>query len=72
VAVERMRREELLDLAVTVDLLTAARAFGIGRTCAYTLAKQNTFPCRVIRAGGRYVVTRCDLFRSLGITEPAV
>ena len=47
---ERMGHEELVHLPVTVDLLTAARAFGLGRTAAYTLAKRGQFPCRVIRA----------------------
>ena len=66
---ERMGHEELVHLPVTVDLLTAARAFGLGRTAAYTLAKRGQFPCRVIRAGSRYVVPRGDLLRCLGVTE---
>ena len=68
---ERMRTQELLDLPVSVDLLTAARAFGLGRTAAYALAKGGEFPCRLFRAGGRYVVARGDLLRSLGVREPA-
>jgi hypothetical protein len=66
-----MRPQELVELPVTVDLLTAARAFGIGRTAAYTLAKGGDFPCRIFRVGGRYVVARDDLLRTLGITETA-
>jgi hypothetical protein len=57
---------------VTVDLMTAARAFGLGRTVAYTLAKRAEFPCRVFRVGGRYVVARGDLLRALGISESLV
>ena len=70
-SVIRMQTEEVLELPVTVDLLTAARAFGLGRTVAYALAKRGEFPCRVFRAGGRYVVARGDLLRALGITESA-
>jgi hypothetical protein len=66
-----MAHDELVHLPVTVDLLTAARAFGLGRTAAYTLAKRGEFPCRIFRAGGRYVVPRGDLLRTLGITETA-
>ncbi len=67
-----MYQAELLALPVTVDLMTAARAFGLGRTAAYSLAKSAGFPCRVFRVGGRYVVARGDLLRSLGITETTV
>jgi len=67
----RMLQRELVELPVTVDLMTAARAFGIGRTVAYTLAKAGQFPCRVFRAGGRYVVARGDLLRALGATDSA-
>jgi hypothetical protein len=68
----RMMQRELIDLPVTVDLMTAARAFGIGRTVAYTLAQAGQFPCRVLRAGGRYVVARGDLLRSLGISDQII
>ena len=67
----RMLQRELVELPVTVDLMTAARAFGIGRTVAYALAKAGQFPCRVFRAGGRYVVARGDLLRALGATDSA-
>lgn len=69
-ASQRMHPAELMALPVTVDLLTAARAFGLGRTAAYALAKRDQFPCRVFKAGGRYVVARGDLLRSLGVREP--
>lgn len=68
-SVERMTIEELTRLPVTLDLLTAAKAFGMGRTVAYALAKADHFPCRVFRAEGRYVVAREDLLRSLGVSE---
>jgi len=64
-----MTHEELAELPSTVDLATAARAFGIGRTLAYDLAKRGEFPVRVLRLGNRYRVTRADLLRVLGESE---
>jgi hypothetical protein len=61
-----MSRTELLALPVSVDLATAARALGIGRTVAYELAKLGEFPVRLLKVGARYRVTRADLLRELG------
>lgn len=66
-----MTPEELLALPVAVDLSTAARAYGIGRTAAYELARRDEFPVRVLRIGNRYRVRRSDLLESLGVTAPA-
>jgi hypothetical protein len=68
-----MSRAELLLLPVTVDIPTAARALGLGRSTGYELARRGAFPCRVIRAGSSYRVPTADLFRVLGIgaREPA-
>ncbi len=68
-----MTPDELLDLPVTVDLRTAARALGIGRSLAYDLASAGDFPCRVQRLGIRYrVVTRGPdgLLAACGIGHP--
>jgi hypothetical protein len=65
-----MTMEELQALPVSVDLVTAGRAFGIGRTKAFELAKQGKFPGRVLRVGEKYRVTRSCLFEALGI-DPA-
>jgi helix-turn-helix protein len=59
---------ELRQLPVTIDLVTAARAFGIGRTTAYQLARAGEFPCRVIRVGRQYRVLTADLLTRLGRT----
>ncbi|WP_282105053.1 MULTISPECIES: helix-turn-helix domain-containing protein [unclassified Crossiella] len=56
---------ELSSLPVTVDLLTAARALGIGRTTAYTLAKRGEMPVKVLRLGKSYRVITSDLRRLL-------
>lgn len=59
--------DELHALPSVVDLLTAARALGIGRTKAYQLAQHNEFPCRIIRVGKGYHVPTADLLILLGI-----
>jgi hypothetical protein len=57
-----------LRAAATVDLLTAARALGLGRTKAYDLARHGRFPCRVIRIGEIYRVPTAGLLELLGLT----
>ena len=49
-----LTRAELLALPVTVDVPTAARALGLGRSTAYELARRDEFPCRVLRVGNSY------------------
>ncbi|MDP4511176.1 DNA-binding protein [Nonomuraea turcica] len=63
--------EELLALPATVDLPTAGRAFGIGRTKAHELARSGTFPCHVLRIGSTYRVGRAAILRALDIDDPA-
>ena len=67
-----MTREELLALPVSVDLVTAGRAFGIGRTVAFELARTGQFPCRLLRVGVKYRVPRSAIFEALGVDETAV
>ncbi|GAA1836611.1 helix-turn-helix domain-containing protein [Actinomadura chokoriensis] len=62
---------ELRSLPVTIDLVTAARAFGIGRTKAYQLARTGTFPCRVLQVGRNYRVSTADLQTALGLSPKA-
>ncbi|WP_435819898.1 helix-turn-helix domain-containing protein [Micromonospora tulbaghiae] len=50
-----------------VDLATAARALGVGRTKAYELAKTGAFPCPVLRIGSTYRVRTADLLSLVGI-----
>ena len=52
----------------TVDLMTAARALGLGRTKAYELARRDEFPCRLIRIGGIYRVPTAGLLELLGVS----
>ena len=62
----------LLALPVSVDLTTAGRAFGLGRTRAFELAKAGEFPCRVLRVGIKYRVPRAAILEALGVDEAAV
>jgi hypothetical protein len=64
-----MTRAELLALPVTVDIATAARALGLGRSTCYELARRGAFPCRVLRVGCSYRVPTADLLRVLGIVN---
>ncbi|MDH6122039.1 putative DNA-binding transcriptional regulator AlpA [Kitasatospora sp. GAS204A] len=58
---------DLLDLPPTVDVETAGKAFGLGRTTSYSLARSGQFPCKVIRVGRSYRVVTADLLRVLGL-----
>jgi hypothetical protein len=57
-----------LRASATVDLMTAARALGLGRTKAYELARREQFPCRVIRIGEHYRIPTAGLLELLGVT----
>jgi hypothetical protein len=63
------QKEELLALPVSVDLTTAGRAFGLGRTRSYELARAGQFPCRVILVGRKFRVPRSALLEALGIED---
>jgi hypothetical protein len=58
---------DVAHLPVMVDLLTAARVLGIGRTTAYALARAGDFPCPVVRVGGAYRVPTAGLLGVLGL-----
>ncbi|MQA82932.1 MAG: helix-turn-helix domain-containing protein [Streptosporangiales bacterium] len=66
---EGLTRDQLLALPVAVDISTAARALGLGRSTAYELARSGEFPCRILRIRSSYRVPTADLLRLLGI-EP--
>jgi hypothetical protein len=68
-AVGTMTFPELFRLPATIDLTTAAKAFGIHVNTAYRLARQDTFPCPVLRVGWQYRVPTKALLRALRIDE---
>ncbi|MBS2534368.1 hypothetical protein KGQ20_16480 [Catenulispora sp. NF23] len=57
----------LFDLPVSVDLKTAASAFGMCPGTAYRLIGVDRFPCQVLRPGWRYIVPTVALMDALGI-----
>jgi hypothetical protein len=67
----QMTEAELLALPVAVDLTTAGRAFGLGRTKAFELARQGKFPVRVLRVGAKYRVPRTAILEALGVVSEA-
>jgi hypothetical protein len=66
-----MTEAELLALPPAVDLATAGRAFGIGRTKAFELARAGEFPVKVLKVGQKYRVPRTALLAALDIKAPA-
>jgi len=58
----------VLSLPPLVDLTTAARALGIGRSTAYSLAAGGAFPVPVLAIGPRaFRVRSSDLRELLGL-----
>lgn len=63
-----LSREELLGLPAVVDISTAARALGIGKTKALSLARAGEFPVPILRFGRALRVSTADLLRLLNVT----
>lgn len=61
-----------LDLPPMIDLPTAARYLGIGRTTAYALAARGALPVPVLRIGTALRIPTVPLLKVLGITVPDV
>lgn len=60
---------EAFRLPVSVDLRTAAQAFGVSMNTAYKLVHRGAFPCEVLRPGHRYRVPTASMMRALGIED---
>jgi NAD(P)-dependent dehydrogenase (short-subunit alcohol dehydrogenase family) len=58
------------NLPPMIDLPTAARYLGIGRTTAYALAARGALPVPVLRIGTALRVPTAPLLKILGITGP--
>lgn len=57
---------DLESLPPTIDLVTAARLLGIGRTVAYELVHDGRWPTPIIRAGRKIRVPSAPLRALLG------
>ncbi len=62
-----LTRDELLALPAVIDIVTAGRALGLGRTLAHDLARRGQFPVPVLRAGRVYRVPTAALLELLAI-----
>ena len=68
---EPMNQAELRALPPLVDLMTAARALGMGRTTAYELARTGQWPTPILRVGGRFKVPTAPMLALLELsTDP--
>ena len=62
--------DELRALPASVDIVTAGRALGIGRTKSYELARRREFPVPVLPVGNdKYRVARGALLRALHVED---
>jgi len=60
--------DDLRQLPVVVDLLTAATILGIGRTTAYELVRTGRWPTPVLRLGSRIRVPTAALRELLSLS----
>lgn len=67
-----MTTAELRRLPASIDLETAGRALGVGRTKAHELVRAGEFPARVLRLGRAYRVVTADVLALLGVDEPQI
>lgn len=67
----RMSVEELRSLPPVIDVPTAARVLGIGRTAAYSLVRSGEWPSPVLRLGGTIRVPTAPLLALIGQTSAA-
>jgi predicted DNA-binding transcriptional regulator AlpA len=57
------------DLPPVIDLPSAARLLGIGRTAAYELVRTNAWPTPVLRLGRLIRIPSAPLLELLGISR---
>jgi predicted DNA-binding transcriptional regulator AlpA len=60
---------DLSQLPPTLDLVDAARLLGIGRTLAYEMVREATWPTPIVRAGRRIRVPTIPLLQLLGASR---
>jgi hypothetical protein len=58
---------DLRALPPTVDLVTAAKMLGIGRTLAYEMVREGTWPTAIIRARRKIRVPTAPVLALLGL-----
>ncbi len=69
--IKPLSEDEILALSPAVDIPTAGRCFGLGRTASYTLARTSKFPVEVLPLGPQsFRVTKASICAKLGIEDP--
>lgn len=68
-AIKGLTREEILALDAAVDIPTAGKCFGLGKSTAYELARAGKFPVPVLPLGKSFRVTRASILACLGIED---
>jgi predicted DNA-binding transcriptional regulator AlpA len=66
-----MTADEIKSLPATVDLPTAARALGLGRSAAYELVRTGAWPTPVLRLGRLIKIPSAPLAALLGLEMAA-
>ncbi|MFD4394208.1 DNA-binding protein [Kitasatospora sp. NPDC058478] len=62
-----MMLQEVRSLPVTINVVTAARALGLGPNTAYEAIRAGTFPLDMISVGGSKRVLTASLWRLLQV-----
>jgi predicted DNA-binding transcriptional regulator AlpA len=65
-----MTADEVRALPAVVDLPTAARALGVGRSAAYELVRVGAWPTPVVRLGKLIKIPSAPLVELLGLSTP--
>jgi hypothetical protein len=65
----RLTVAEMRALPAAIDIETAGRAFGLGRTKSHELARAGEFPVPVLRLGRSYRVPTAKVLELLGIEQ---
>jgi excisionase family DNA binding protein len=63
-----VNEDDLRQLPVVVDLVTAAAVLGVGRTAAYEMVRSGSWPTPVLRLGNRIRVPTAALRELLGMS----
>jgi hypothetical protein len=63
--------EQVRQLGITTDVVTAGQILGLSRNTAYRLARLAQFPVPVLRAGAQYRVPVAGLLAALHIAAEA-
>lgn len=65
-----MTRQELASLPPVIDISTACRVLGLGRSAAYELVRTGQWPTPVLRLGRLIKVPSAPLLELLGVPTP--